>query len=204
MRWVKKWLDGSAERVIAIGATSGWQPLTSGVPWGSILGPVLLNIFINDLDAGVECTVRKFADDTKLGGAADSLEGHEALQSNLDRLERWAIVNGMTFNKSKCQVLHLGESNSGHEYELGEGWLQKGLWGCWGAAAQQEPAACPGPKRTTRVPGASTPAWPAAQSGDCPAMASAGAPSPGALVAGLGPTTGEGCEGPQMCPEEGN
>ena len=67
---------------------------------------------MNDMDSCIECNLIKFTDDIKLIGAVDKIEGRDAIQSAPHRLENWALMNLMRFNKDKCKVLHLGWGQS--------------------------------------------------------------------------------------------
>ncbi|GAB0187121.1 hypothetical protein GRJ2_001177400 [Grus japonensis] len=76
------------------------------------------------MDSGIGCTLSKFADDTKLCGVVNTLEGRDAIQRDLDRLERCTRANCMKFSKAKCKVLHIGRGNPKHDYRLGEEWIE--------------------------------------------------------------------------------
>ena len=103
--------DNHTQHVVLNGTTSTWREVCSGVSQVSVLGPVLFNIFINDVDEGIEGALIRFADDTKLEGFPNALEDRLNIQKDLDRLEHWALSNKMQFSGGKSKVLHLGRRN---------------------------------------------------------------------------------------------
>jgi len=85
---------------------------------------VLFSIFVGNMGSGIECTLSKFADNTELCGVVDRPEGQDAVQRDLDRLESWARMNLMRFNKARCKVLHLGRGNPKHKCRLCREWIE--------------------------------------------------------------------------------
>ena len=116
--WIEDWLTNRKQRVVINGSSSSWRNVTSGVPQGSVLGPLLFIIYINDLDLGILSKISKFADDTKLGIDAADDEAISNLKDDLKRIEEWSDRWQMPFNVDKCKVMHIGFRNRKIKYEL--------------------------------------------------------------------------------------
>ncbi len=89
------------------GSASDWVPITSGIPQGSVLGPVLFIIYINDIDLGLNNFIAKFTDDTKIGNSVISDRDRHTLQEDLHNISAWSDRWEMPFNVNKCHILQV-------------------------------------------------------------------------------------------------
>ena len=105
LQWFQSYLTNRHQRVTVQGCTSTTLPVTSGVPQGSILGPVLFSLYVNDLPDAIKSShVAMFADDTKLFKNIKSVRDSEKLQSDLRHLETWLENSGLKFDETKCKT----------------------------------------------------------------------------------------------------
>eukprot|EP00745_Piridium_sociabile_P035972 TRINITY_DN63634_c0_g1_i2.p1 TRINITY_DN63634_c0_g1~~TRINITY_DN63634_c0_g1_i2.p1 ORF type:complete len:797 (-),score=144.14 TRINITY_DN63634_c0_g1_i2:185-2575(-) len=126
--WVEKFLADRKQRVTVNGSASEFGDVMSGIPQGSVLGPMLFLCFINDLPETVESMILIFADDTKLSSSVP--DRVNVLQKDLDNLQEWSETWKLKFNASKCKVMHLGKQEDPHKYSMNAGNATVGLESC--------------------------------------------------------------------------
>ena len=119
MNWIEQWLTDRRQRVVVDGEVSSWKSVLSGVPQGSVLGPILFLVYINDLQEGVTGNILKFADDTKLFTKTKEIGDKQNLQDDIDKLVKWSEKWQMLFNFGKCKCLHIGPGNTSMNYDMG-------------------------------------------------------------------------------------
>ena len=111
--WISNWLLNRTQRVCINGTVSIWKLVLSGIPQRSVLGPLLFLMFINDLDLNIHNVLLKFADDTKICSRIRNSDDEQKLQEDLNTLQEWAYTWQMKFNIQKCEVMRVGDSDSG-------------------------------------------------------------------------------------------
>jgi len=114
--WIEDFLTSRKSRVGVRGSFSEWLEVLSGVPQGSVLGPLLFLLFVNDLPEDIKCSIKMFADDTKMWSVLRSEEDSRALQEDLDRLSRWSEDWQLLFNAEKCKTMHMGHQQKTEYY----------------------------------------------------------------------------------------
>ena len=112
LRWIQVFLGNRRQKVVVEGEESDSVPVTSGVPQGSVLGPILFLVYINDLPDDIVSQVRLFADDTAIYLTLENKSDSDKLQRDLDRLQTWEARWDMEFNPSKCQFVRVTSSRN--------------------------------------------------------------------------------------------
>ena len=123
--WIGSFLEDRVQRVVIGGSHSTWRRVWSGVPQGSVLGPTLFLIYVNDLLENIDSKGKLFADDAKIYRQLRTEEDRKTFQQDLDKLHAWSTKWGMRFNESKCKAMHIGRKNPRWSYTLGGAALQE-------------------------------------------------------------------------------
>jgi len=124
-RWMERWLYCRQQRVKVGGKVSAWREVLSGVPQGSVLGPVLFIIFIDDLVKEVRGNqnIKLFADDTKVAQVIRNAQDAQDFQESINRLHAWTVRWGMAYNTAKCHIMHIGNRNEKNKYYMNDSLL---------------------------------------------------------------------------------
>ena len=118
LKWVTSFLTNRQQRVIVGNKHSNWANVKSGIPQGSVLGPILFIIYINDLPNEIKSYSKMFADDTKIFKALYSIQDSTTLQDDLIKLAEWSNIWQLPFNESKCKIIHYGKKNPNQSYQM--------------------------------------------------------------------------------------
>ena len=116
--WIKDFLRGREQRVVLNGYKSEWSEVRSGIPQGSVLGPILFLIYINDLPDVVNNIIKLFADDTKIYSVMDNPRSPESIQQDINKMVNWSEIWQLQFNVEKCKVLQLGGATEDRIYTM--------------------------------------------------------------------------------------
>ena len=118
LAWIEEWLCKRMQRVVLKGEKSEWEEVKSGVPQGSVLGPLLFIIFINDIDKDIISLLSKFADDCKITRKVNTDEDADNVQEDINTLSSWSDKWQLVFHPEKCKLLHIGHNNTNKNYYL--------------------------------------------------------------------------------------
>ena len=121
LQWIEGFLSNRRQKVRVNNEVSDWSPVISGIPQGSILGPILFTLFVFDIPDAIQSLISMFADDTKLYKILTSSTSGDDLETSLHQLEDWACKMQMKFHPGKCKVMHLGSKNPKKVYSMKDG-----------------------------------------------------------------------------------
>ncbi len=120
LSWISDFLTNRRQCVVINGSHSNWVPVKSGVPQGSVLGPILFLLFVNDLPSVTTNPLWLFADDTKASLSFTQEEECQTLQDDINNMAAWTDKWQLSFNAKKCKAMYLGPKNPHHQYYMAD------------------------------------------------------------------------------------